>query len=113
MLNDRTTNRHTLTLTTRQSLRLTLEQRNQTQDISRTRNALVDGIFVEFLQLEAERHVLVNIHVRIERIGLEHHTDITLYGRNIVHVLATDGQFTIGDVFQTGNHTQQRRFTTA
>ena len=42
-------------------------------------------------ELQAEAHVGGNVHVRVERIGLEHHGDLALGGRKVVHLAAADG----------------------
>lgn len=81
-------------------------------DFITLRYTLVDGILVKLLQFETECHVFIDVHVRIERIRLEHHTHVTFNRRYIVHVLATDIQRTAGNIFQTGNHTQQGGLTT-
>ena len=63
--------------------------------------------------LEAEGEVLVDRHVRIERVGLEHHGDAALGRRHLVHALAVDQQLAAGDRLEPGDHAQQRRLAAA
>ena len=43
-------------------------------------------------ELQSEGHVLGQIHMRIQRTGLEHHGNAALGGRQFVHAFAVDGQ---------------------
>ena len=63
--------------------------------------------------LEAEGEVLVDAHVRIERVALEHHGDAALGGRHLVHALAVDQEVAAGDRLEAGDHAQQRRLAAA
>ena len=60
-----------------------------------------------------EGHVLEHRHVREERVGLEHHRDAPLFGRQVVDAAPADLQRTRGDLFQPGDQAQQRRFAAA
>jgi hypothetical protein len=63
--------------------------------------------------LEAEADVSGDGHVRVERVGLEHHRDVTFCGLQIVHPLARDPHVTLGDVFETRDHVQKRGLATS
>eukprot|EP01042_Synura_sphagnicola_P033671 gene33670-43222_t len=76
-------------------------------------DALVDVGLVAAGNLETESHVLVDIHVRVQRVALEHHGDAALGRRQVIDYFAADGQLAAADVFQTAQHAQQRRFATA
>ena len=52
-------------------------------------------------------------HVRIERVGLEHHGDTALGGLDVVHDLAADHDLTVGDILEPGDHAQQRGLAAA
>jgi hypothetical protein len=67
----------------------------------------VDVLLVHLLELEAKSHVLVDVHVRVEGVGLEHHAHVALHRRHVVHVAPADGQLAAGDVFQTRDHPKQ------
>ena len=49
------------------------------------------------MHFQAKRHVVVDRHMRIERIVLEDHRDITGLGGNIIHANPVNNQFTRAD----------------
>jgi hypothetical protein len=51
--------------------------------------------------------------MRVERIVLEHHRDVALFGRNHVDDTVVNADFTGGDRFQPRDHAQERRFSAA
>ena len=51
--------------------------------------------------------------MRIERIVLEDHGDVAVLRRQFVDDDAADGDFTGGDVLQSGDHAQQRALAAA
>ncbi|OIQ68661.1 hypothetical protein GALL_497430 [mine drainage metagenome] len=51
--------------------------------------------------------------MRIERIVLEHHGNVALFGLNIVDDAVADGNRPGSDVFEPGQHPQQGRFAAA
>ena len=57
-------------------------------------------------QLQAERHVVVDTHVRVERVALEHHGDVAILGRHIVDHAVADADFALGNLLQAGDHAQ-------
>ncbi|MNY06885.1 hypothetical protein D3C86_1396650 [compost metagenome] len=59
---------------------------------------------------KAEGQVFGNRHMRIKRIGLEHHGDAAIRRIGIIDRPAADADITIRYVFQPGNHAQQRGF---
>jgi hypothetical protein len=59
-------------------------------------------------QLQAEGHVVVQVHVRVQRVRLEHHGDAALGRRHVVDQFAADVQLAGGDVLQAGDRAQQR-----
>ena len=65
------------------------------------------------MHFQAKRHVVVDRHMRIERIVLEDHRDITGLGGNIIHANPVNNQFTRADLLEAGNHSQRRGFPTA
>ena len=104
----------TLTLTAGQSLRLAVEQVLDVQDLgSLFARACRSPSFGRLAQLQAERHVVVNGHVRIQSVVLEHHRDIAILRRDVVDQLVADVQLALGDLFQTGDHTQRGGLTAA
>ena len=65
------------------------------------------------LQPQAERHVLVHGHVRVERVVLEHHGHVAVLRRHIVDHLAVDHDLAVGDVLEAGDHAQGGRLAAA
>ena len=76
-------------------------------------HALIDFGFLRTGELQAKGHVFCHGKVRVQRIRLEHHADATFSGRHFIHTFIANLQLAGSDVFQAGNHAQQRRFTTA
>ena len=96
----------TLALTAGQRGRLAVQQRFNAQDGGSFLDATVDVSLGHFAQLQAEGHVVVNRHMRIQGVALEHHRDIAILRGNMVDQLVVDVQFTLGDILQTGDHAQ-------
>ena len=69
--------------------------------------------FSDLAQLQAERHVVEHGHMRVQSIVLEHHRDVSVLRGNVVHALVFDEQLSVGNLFQTRDHTQRRRFAAA
>jgi hypothetical protein len=62
---------------------------------------------------EREGDVLPHRHVRIERVGLEHHGDAALRRRHVGDVDAVEEALAGGDALEPGDHAQQRRLAAA
>ena len=60
------------------------------EDLGRLLHPLLDLGLVELPHLEAEGHVVVDAHMRIERVVLEHHRDVAIHRRQIVDDLIVD-----------------------
>ena len=69
-------------------------------------NALVDVFFVILAQFQAKCHIVINRHVRIQRIVLENHGNIAIFWCFIVNDATVNQKFALGNVFQAGNHAQ-------
>ena len=54
-----------------------------------------------------------NIHVRVERVGLEHHGDLALGGRQVVDLASADGHPAGVDGLKSGDGAQQRGLAAA
>jgi len=63
--------------------------------------------------LEREGDVAGDVHVRVERIALEHHRDVAILARQVRDVAATDVDAAGGGCVQAGDHVQQRRLAAA
>src|SRR5690348_7660115 len=77
------------------------------QDLRRLHDAFVDLCLGHAAELQAERHVLVDAHVRVERVVLEDHGDVAILGRDIVHNTVADLDDAFGDLFQPRDHAQR------
>ena len=110
---DRAAHRHPLALTTGQIRRLALQMLLQIQDPGRLGRPSGRSRPCRSWRLEREAHVVAHRHMRIQRVVLEHHRDIPIARRQIVHPLAADDQITIGDVLQPRDHPQRRRLPAA
>ena len=64
-------------------------------------------------QFQGEGHVVIHAHVRIERVGLEHHGDVAVFGRDVIHRPIADEDGAFADVLQAGQHAQAGGLATA
>ena len=111
--NDRPADRDPLALAAREGLRLAVEIVGQPQHLGGAADALVDLAPAEAHVLESESHVLVHAHVRVERIGLEHHGKPAVGGRNVRDALAVDQDVAAADLLEAGDDAQQRGLAAA
>jgi hypothetical protein len=65
----------------------------------------------EVAEAKREADVLAHRHVRVQRVGLEHHRDATVARGDVVAQLAVDVEIPARDLLETGDHPQQRRFS--
>ena len=110
---DRATQGDALTLAAGERLRLTVEKLLDAQNLRGLANELVDLVLRLLAQLQAERHVVINGHVRIERVVLEDHRDIAILRRHVVHQTVADVQFAFRNLFKTRDHTERRGLAAA
>ena len=109
----RTTQRHALRLATGELLGQAVEQRLDFQHFGNFRHALCNLFLAFTSQLEPEGKVLAHLHMRIERVVLEHHSDATVARRQVVDDLFADRDVAAGNRFQACDHAQRRRLGTA
>jgi hypothetical protein len=93
MPHDRATHRDSLALAARQGPRLAVEELVEAEDLCGVVDPLAYLGLGDMLQLQAERHVLEDRHVRIQRVVLEHHRDVALLRGKVVHDAIADGDF--------------------
>src|SRR6185295_5280946 len=60
---------------------------------------------------EAESDVLAHGHVRIERVGLEHHRQAAFRGGQLRDVIAIDDDASGADILESGDQAKQRRLS--
>ena len=87
--------------------RLALQQMFHLQDAGRFAYLGVADRFGGLGQLQAKADIVVHRHMRIERIGLEHHGDAAVAWLHIVAQLAADPQLAARNVLKPGDHPQQ------
>jgi hypothetical protein len=109
LAHDGASDRHALALAARKGLGLALQVVLDLQQTGGGLDPLVDHRLVLAGGLQAESHVVVDRHVRVERVGLKHHGDAAPGRGGLVHALAVHPQFARADFLQPGDHAQQRR----
>ena len=101
---------HPLALAARKRLRLSAQEIMKPQNIGRLAHAAVDLFLACPVHLQAEGHVVIDRHMRIQRIGLEHHGDAAVGGIGGGHVVTADGDPAACHAFQPGDHPQKGGF---
>ena len=101
----------TLALAAGERLRQALEVVGNLQDLRRGLHAAIDLVLRHLGDLEAEREVVVNRLVRIQRVALEDHRHAAARGGDVIDSIAGDLQIALADLFKPGNHSQQGRFS--
>src|SRR5258708_24786225 len=71
---------------------------------------LLSFFFGHMMQLEAEGHVVGDVHVGIEGIVLKHHGDIAVFGINVIDPSVTDVEIASTGFIQPSHHPQYRTF---
>jgi len=105
--------RHALALTTGQLARLAMEQRLQLQNPRRFFHPLANLRFAEAANFQAVSHVVVNAHVRVERVVLEHHRNTAIFRFLVGDAFVADIDIAAGGLLQARHHAQQCRFAAA
>ena len=77
--------RHALALAAGQSAGALAEDILEPENLGSALHAAVDLRLVELPELQPEGHVPVRGHVRVERVVLEHHRDVSVLWREVVH----------------------------
>ena len=110
---DRAADRDPLTLAAGKGARLAVEELLELQDACRLEHLGVALGLGHARKPKREAHVVAHGHVRIERIGLEHHREPALGRRHVVDPLAVDHQVARGDLLEPRDHAQQGRLAAA
>ena len=98
---------HALALAARQGLGLAVQIVADVQHLGGGVDAAPDVGLVDLRQRQGEAHVLAHRHVRIERIGLEHHGDAAIRGRQPRDVAPADLDRAAVQLLQPGDGAQQ------
>ena len=107
LAHDGATDGDALALAAGELARLAVEQVLAGEHVGRFLDAALDLGLGRLAQLQAEGHVVVHGHVRVERVGLEDHGDVAVLGGDVVDDPVADGQRALGDLLQAGEHAQR------
>src|SRR5260370_28287987 len=83
------------------------------QNLSRMGDTLPDFLFRALGHPQAEPHILLDRHVRIQRICLKHHRYSAVRRIDFVHLTVADPNFPLARLFEAGNDAQQGCLTAA
>ena len=89
------------------ALRLAVEEALEAQDLGRLLHPPVDLGLARLAQLQAEGEVVVDRHVRVERVALEDHGDVAVLGRHVVDDPVADEELAVADLLQAGDAAQR------
>ena len=78
-----------------------------------THDLLGDNVLRLLLDGQAEGDVVVDVHVREERVFLEHGVDLALVGRDVHDILAVEEDLALGGLQEAAEDAQQRRLAAA
>ena len=81
--------------------------------IGRFLHPCLNLVFGIFPQLKPKGHVLIDAHVRVERVILEDHGDVAVFGGHIVDDRPIYRNLAGGDFLKSGNHPQRRGLAAA
>ncbi len=101
--------RHPLALAARELARPTIEELADLQDLRCLGDARRDFLLGGPHRLKPEREVLAHRHVRVQRVGLEHHGQPAFCRGDCIDPLAVDHHLSAGNLFEPGDHAQKRR----
>ncbi len=113
LAHDGAADRDALALAAGELARLAVEIVGQVERGRGLADLLVDHVLRRLRHLEREGDVVAHAHMRIERVGLEHHREAALRGPDVGRVLAVDQDLAGGDVLEAGDQAQQRGLAAA
>ena len=105
--------RHALALSARELGGLALEEVTDLQKLGHLADLPLALRLRHLAHLHAETDVLGDAHRRVERVGLEHHRDVTLARRHTGDVAPGDLEPPVTDLLEPGDAVQQRRLAAA
>ena len=110
---DAAAERDALLLAAGQLLRLALQQFVQAEHAGGAIDRRLDLGFRGLLVAQAEGEIVVDAHVLVERVVLEHHGDVAVARRQMVDHPVADADVAAGDVLEARDHAQRRRLAAA
>ena len=113
LADDRAAHRDALALAARERARLPLQELLEPEDLRGLVHALVHLVLRHLLDAQAERDVLVDREMRVERVALEDHRDVAVLRRDVVDDALADLEDALGDLLETRDHAKRRRLPAA
>ena len=113
LANDGAAHGDALTLTTREGLRLTVEEVLQAEQLGGFLDALLALGLGHVLHLQCEAHVVTHGHVGVQGVVLEDHRDVAVLRREVGHIALADEDRAGVDLFQACKHTKRGGLATA
>ena len=111
--NNRAPQRHALALAPGKRTRFALQVLFQPENLRRPGDALFNNLWRHLLHFQAERHIVIDRHMRVQRVVLEYHRDITRFGGHVVHPHAINQQIATADGLKPCDHAQRGGFPAA
>ena len=108
LANNRPADRHALALAAGQLARLTIEIGREVERGGRRLDPAFGLVARQAGHLQPETDISAHAHVRVERVGLEHHREAALGRRHADDVHAVDQDAAAAHVLEPGNQAQQR-----
>jgi hypothetical protein len=105
--------RHALLLAAGQLVRFALGEAAELHEFQHGGDALGDFHLRHAVLFQTEGYILLDVHVRKQRVGLEHHVHGPLVRRHARHVLAVYENAAGARGFEAAEHAQQRGLTAA
>jgi len=113
LLDDGPTDGDALALAARELRGTALEQLGNLQNFGSPRDPRLDLRFRELLVDEPEAKVLVDAHVRVERVGLEHHRHSARGRHQVVAACSVKMDLALSDLLQPRDHAEKGRLPAA
>src|SRR5262245_22822804 len=104
---------HALALAARELARPALQEGAELEDLRGLLHPRLDLGLRHAADAQPVGHVVVDRHVRIERVVLEHHRDVAVLGLERVDDAPAYGDLALGDCLESGDHPQQGRLAAA
>jgi len=111
LAHDRAPHRDPLALATRQLGGLALEEIREPEELRDLVHPRADLGFRHAPHLQSVAEVLAHAHVRIERVALEDHRDVSVPRRQVGNVAPADLDLPCRDLLEAGDRAEQRRLS--
>ena len=113
VVHERARERDALLLTARELPRLALREAGEPHELEDLGDAALQLALGDALPLEPEGDVVLDRHVREERVALEHRVDVALVRRQPDDVLVAQVDVALGRLLEAADHAQRRRLAAA